>query len=626
MAAGQDPLSDDILVPAFALVAEAAQRTLGVSYYDVQLLGGMALVRGVVAEIQTGEGKTFVAAFPAFLHALSGSGVHVMTVNAYLAQRDYQLMAPLYEALGLRVGWLAPGANQDQKRHAYACDITYGPGYEFGFDYLRDQAARFSPAEPRLGETFLEGWFTAPPSRPTPVQRGQAWAVVDEADSVMIDEATTPLVLSEGTGQTTDFPTDLPTGERTGRATAGGPGLRIGSARERVRLTGSGTRRVAAAASRAAALGLERPWARYVEQALQAKFLLHRDVHYTLRDGQLLLVDQNTGRVFADRSWQEGLQQAVQAKESATITGENHPLARISRQRLFRLYQHLCGMTGTTAGSEREFRRVYGLPVIAIPTHRACQRTELPTRYFADQAAKWRAVIADVVCRRRSGQPILVGTRTIEDSEMLAQAFAAQQIPFQLLNGKQDAEEAAIVAQAGQVGAVTIATNMAGRGTDIQAWPRRRRTAADCTSSPPNGTTSPGSIASLSDVRRDKETRVRASSSSPPTIGSCAPTVLVWDGGCDGVPLRRAKSPATTRGRSPGFNSGPNGRTASAARSFSATTIGSRTSCPSSPAKGLDRAVAPARLEPIGIHCRGKTGETMRCESPPPTLRRWGHD
>jgi preprotein translocase subunit SecA len=471
VADGRNLLDKNLLVPAFALVNEAVRRAIGIDYYDVQLLAGLALTRGAIAEMQTGEGKTFVAALPAFVHALTGRGAHVMTVNRYLAQRDYELMSPAFELLGMSAGLLAERALPDEKRAAYACDVTYGPGYEFGFDYLRDQVALWGKRKARLGETYRGLLKSQPVEQVAPLQRGFAFAIADEADSVLIDEATTPLLLAEGPAAAAANADVYQIAKRAAHELVSGRDYVVDPTADLVRLTARGARALSSDSAAAAKSGLQRPWAIYVEQALRAATLLKKDVDYVVDDGEVRLVDQSTGRVFKDRSWRDGLHQAVQAKEDVPITVENLPLARISRQRFLRLYDAMCGMTGTASGSERELWQVYRLPVVAIPPRKPCQRKILPTRFFAGQDSKWTAIADDVASRHASGQPILVGTRTIENSELLAQQFDARNIPYCLLNGKQTAEEAMIVARAGQIGAITIATNMAGRGTDIKLDP-----------------------------------------------------------------------------------------------------------------------------------------------------------
>lgn len=459
---------EDVLLPAFALVFEAARRTIGIEFYDVQLLAGLALARGSIAEMQTGEGKTFVATLPAFSHSLSGGGVHVMTVNPYLAGRDKNLLAPVFRLLGTSVGLVRADADVSEKRAAYECDITYGPGYEFGFDYLRDQVALLGRRKPGLGEQYRDSLRSKTSASPLRRQRGHLVAIVDEADSVMLDEATTPLILAAGGAEAAS------NADVYGAAAAVGDELMedehfwVDRATATVRLTGQGIERINAEAQRVHRKHLDRAWSVYIEQALKARVQLRRDVHYVVRDDTILLVDGNTGRIFSDRSWRDGLQQAVQAKEGVAITTETQSIARITRQRYLRRYRHLCGMTGTAQAGKRELREIYGLKVVAIPLHRPCQRRASPTRCFADLASKEHAIVEEVARVSRTRQPILVGTADIETSERLARRFDERRIAYQLLNGKQDAEEAAVIARAGQVGSITIATNMAGRGTDIK--------------------------------------------------------------------------------------------------------------------------------------------------------------
>ncbi len=459
---------DEILIPAFALVNEAARRVLSIDLYDVQLLGGLALARGAIAEMQTGEGKTFAALLPAALHALTGQGVHVMTVNAYLAKRDFELLAPVYQLLGLTVGLIEAETEPVLKREAYAKEITYGPGYEFGFDYLRDQMAIFARRNPTLGEGFRGRLQGQVPSEPVPLQRGHAAAVVDEADSVMIDEALTPLILALGGNQPASNAKVYLAALQTARQLKVEQHFVLNQTANVLTLTPQGLSTVARHASDVQRCGLERPWQVYVEQALRSDHLYRPDVHYVIRDDEIQIVDQYTGRIFADRSWREGLQQAMQAKEGLPITSEPKSIARITRQRYFRRYTHLCGMTGTAQGSDRELRDVYGVDVLVIPPHRPCKRQTFPLLAFADRTSKEKAILSEIMRIHRTRQPVLVGTADIETSERLARLLDEQQIPYQLLNGKQDAEEAGVVAGAGELGAVTIATNMAGRGTDIK--------------------------------------------------------------------------------------------------------------------------------------------------------------
>ncbi|MDH3717283.1 MAG: preprotein translocase subunit SecA [Planctomycetota bacterium] len=460
-----------VLVPGLALVSEAARRTLGIQYYDVQLLAGLALSQNAIAEMKTGEGKTYVGALASFIHALKGRGVHFMTTNAYLAERDWEQIAPVFEILGMSVGLLQQDMPPAAKQKAYACDVTYGPGYDFGFDYLRDQIALLSNTKRGLGEEYQRLRRGAGSRAVTQMQRGHSCAIIDEVDSVLLDEATTPLVLSSGSDQPSGTPELYFAAMKTADNLEDDVHYVIDASAKSVRLTEEGVSTVYSDLQAAARGGLQRPWPEYVEQALHASLQLTRDVDYIVKDDKVQIVDENTGRVFAERTWRDGLHQAVQVKESVTISEENHPIARISRQQYFRLYDSLCGMTGTALGSEREFWNVYRLPVDVIPTRKPCRRQVFPTRFFDTADSKWSA-IAEVVARiHKSGQPILVGTRTIENSEAIAVKLEEIGIPYRLLNGKQDADEARVVAGAGQRSAVTIATNMAGRGTDIKLGP-----------------------------------------------------------------------------------------------------------------------------------------------------------
>jgi preprotein translocase subunit SecA len=471
-----DPEScSEHIAQAFSLVAEAARRTLNISLYDVQLLAGLALVRGAIAEMQTGEGKTLAAALPAVSAALRGRGVHVMTVNRYLAQRDYHWLAPLFARLGVSAGLLEEGASSAEKRRAYACDITYGPGYEFGFDYLRDQTALHAQRSPRLGDMFRQRLRAAgqQASASNTVQRGHVWAVIDEVDSVLIDEATTPLVLSDGPARPNPDQHFYVAAAQIAEQLQSGEDFRLDTRSKQIQLSRQGTDKVLARLPRAKVgeAGPKRPWPQYIEQALRAKLVLKNDVDYLIRDQEIRLVDESTGRVFSDRTWNDGLHQAVQVKEGVPVTAEQRPLARISRQQYFRRYEHLCGMTGTATGCEREFWTFYRLPVVVVPLRTPCRRKYLPSRFFCSAQAKWRVIGHVVQEIHATDQPILVGTRTIEDSQTVAQWLDDARVPYRMLNGKQDAQEADIVARAGEVGAVTIATNMAGRGTDIRLAP-----------------------------------------------------------------------------------------------------------------------------------------------------------
>jgi len=464
---GDSSLSDDFLISAFALVSDAARRTIGIVYYDVQLLAGLALARGCVAEMQTGEGKTLVAALPAFTHALTGRGVHVVTANSYLAARDHQLLSPLFESMGLTSALLPERTGTTQKQAAYACDIIYGTGYEFGFDYLRDQIALRQRHSSRLGDSLLGLLRGQAPPESRLAQRGLAFAIIDEVDNILIDDASSPLILcNQAAAEALDTDAHLAARRLIDRLKT--DHYELDNVSGVARLTDVGSRFVYEETNEIPLKSLLRPWSQYVEQAIRARELYRRDVHYVVRGGKVCIVDESTGRIFSERSWRDGLHQAIEANEGLPITAEQQPVARITRQRFFRLYDGLCGMTGTAAGSEREFEEFYSLPVIPISLRMPCKRIVFAPRFFADQQSKWSAIGDEVLDFHRTGRPVLVGTRTIADSETLARQLETRQLRFQLLNGCQDENEAAIVGQAGQRGAITIATNMAGRGTDIK--------------------------------------------------------------------------------------------------------------------------------------------------------------
>ena len=463
---------------AFAFAAEAVRRATGKTYYDVQLTAGGVLARGDLAEMQTGEGKTLVTLLPVFAAVVGGHNVHVATTNSYLAARDCEELRPAFELLGVNIGLLPEENDEAAKRRAYACDVTYGTGYEFGFDYLRDQLAlRNQPAD-RLGDTWLRALADCERPQVSLVQSDRATAIVDEIDSVLIDEANTPLVISFFASEGIDI---APYRRAAGLAATleNGTDYRVETARQQITLTQSGSERIAAAggagvAIQGAGVALQRPWRVYVEQALRAEHLLQRDVDYVVRDGKVALVDGHTGRIFAERKWRDGLHQAVEFREQVALTPETHSFARISRQRFFKLYPQATGMTGTAVDALDEFHGFFGLQVVPIPLNRPSQRLTLPTRWFCDGEAKLRAIVTETLARHRAGQPVLIGTRTIQQSRAIADLLAAAGLPLQMLNGIQDAEEAAIIAAAGAAGSVTVATNMAGRGTDIKLTPAAR--------------------------------------------------------------------------------------------------------------------------------------------------------
>ena len=459
----------DTRVSAFALVSEAARRSLGIEFYDVQLQAGLVLASEAVAEMQTGEGKTLAAVLPAFLYSLAGRGVHVATSNAYLAKRDCELLRPLYETLGATVGLIESDANFDAKQAAYSCDVTFAAGCEFGFDYLRDQVALRQLAEQPLGTEFLR-LLRGVATRST-LQRLLAVSIVDEIDNVLIDDAGSPLLLSMDSDRPAeDAAAHLAALVLADRLTEPDD-VRIDRVSGSIRLTEQGHSRAWENADQLPLKSLLRPWTNYVEQALRARHLFRRDIHFVIKSNKVVIVDGSTGRLFAERTWSDGLHQAIEARAAVPITSEKTPLARVTRQRFARLYDRLCGLTGTATGSEPELRDIYRLNVSPIPTHRPSQRQWLPSRFFTSADAKWNAVALAVRDLHLQRRPVLIGTRSISASERIAATLTDARLPFRLLNGVQTQDEAAIIAEAGQNGAITIATNMAGRGTDIKPDP-----------------------------------------------------------------------------------------------------------------------------------------------------------
>jgi preprotein translocase subunit SecA len=462
------PLAEEIVVSGFALVTEAARRALGITLYDVQLLAGLILTGRNVAEMPTGEGKTYVVSLPAFVHSLSGLGVHVATSNDYLAQRDYELLAPVYGLLGRSMGLIHSDLSQDAKRAAYACDITYGADQEFGFDYLRDQIALLDAPKLPPGRRFRLALQGEEGPQTNPVQRGQAVAIIDEVDSVLLDSSVSPLLLSQGSEEAAEEAAANDLARKIAQQLLPAADYSIDTNSRSLSLTEAGSAKLFAGTYPVPQQGLCRPWTSYIEQALKAEHLMRKDVEYVVQEGNVLLVDESTGRIFPERRWRDGLHQAVETKEGVPIHAENRPLGRISKQRYFSLYRHLCGMTGTAQESVREFWRIFKMRVVVVPPRRPCRRVSFPTRIFGTAEAKYAAIAGEIERVHRSGQPVLIGTRTIENSERVARGLEAREVPYQLLNGKQDLDEATIISRAGAIGAVTIATNMAGRGTDIR--------------------------------------------------------------------------------------------------------------------------------------------------------------
>ena len=450
---------DKLLPEAFAVVREASKRVMGMRHFDVQMVGGMTLHEGRIAEMKTGEGKTLVGTLAVYLNALTGKGVHVVTVNDYLASRDAEWMRPLYEFLGLSVGTIFSGQSSTQKREAYACDITYGTNNEFGFDYLRDNMA-FSLDDK--------------------VQRSLHYAIIDEVDSILIDEARTPLIISGPVEENVDMyrrinQLSVQLEECSDEEDPTSGDFTLDEKQKQVELTETGHQKLEGLLRDAEMLGQDDSLysaqnlglLQHVHSALRARHLYHRDVDYIVANGEVVIVDEHTGRTMHGRRWSEGLHQAVEAKEGVTIQKESQTLASTTFQNYFRLYDKLSGMTGTADTEAFEFRQIYGLDVMVIPTNRPLVRVDHNDLVYMSGEEKFEAIIEDVKTQREAGRPVLVGTASIETSEYLAKLMQQHQIPHNVLNAKQHQSEAEIISQAGRPGAVTIATNMAGRGTDI---------------------------------------------------------------------------------------------------------------------------------------------------------------
>jgi preprotein translocase subunit SecA len=448
---------DDLLPEAFAVVREASRRTLGLRHFDVQLIGGMVLHQGKISEMRTGEGKTLVATLPAYLNALPGKGTHIITVNEYLAQRDADWMGPIYNFLGMSVGVVKAGQNAEEKRASYAADITYGTNNEFGFDYLRDNLAF------RLEDRM---------------QRGLEYAIVDEVDSILIDEARTPLIISGPAEESTELYTRInaivPRLKR--QETEEGEGdFWADEKTKQAYLSDEGHERVEELFLQAGLLGdaqsLYDPanirLMHHLNAALRAHALYRKDVEYIVRNGEVIIVDEFTGRTMPGRRWSDGLHQAIEAKENVRVREENQTVASITFQNYFRMYGKLAGMTGTADTEAYEFQQIYGLEVVVIPTHKPMVRDDAPDLVYLTQKDKFEAIIEDIrECAKRQ-QPVLVGTTSVETSELLSGLLKSKGVDHQVLNAKQHEREAHVVTQAGRPGTVTIATNMAGRGTDI---------------------------------------------------------------------------------------------------------------------------------------------------------------
>ncbi len=435
---------DEIMIPAFAVVREVAKRKVNMRPFDVQLIGAIVLHEGKIAEMKTGEGKTLVATMPAYLNALTGEGVHIVTVNDYLAKRDRYWMGPIYESLGLTVGLLQHDSTPSERKVAYSADITYGTNTEFGFDYLRDNMA--------LSADEL-------------VQREFNYAIVDEVDSILIDEARTPLIISGVAEKPTRLYYQF---AHIARNLIRDVDYTVDEKLKSVSLTDSGARKVEKI------LGIENIYAvndidylSYLVAALKAKELFKKDVDYIVKDGEVIIVDEFTGRLMYGRRYSDGIHQAIEAKEGLKIRQEAQTLATITLQNYFRMYKKLAGMTGTAATEADEFLKIYGLEVVVIPTHKPMIRIDYPDAVYKTEKAKFKAIVNEIADLYKVGRPVLVGTRSIEKSELLSSMLKRLGIPHQVLNAKYHEKEAEIIAKAGQKGSVTIATNMAGRGVDI---------------------------------------------------------------------------------------------------------------------------------------------------------------
>ncbi|WP_028559290.1 preprotein translocase subunit SecA [Paenibacillus pinihumi] len=436
--------AEQILPEAFATVREASKRTLGMRHFDVQLIGGMVLHDGKISEMKTGEGKTLVATLPVYLNALLGKGVHVVTVNDYLASRDSQLMAQLYEFLGMTVGCNLNSLSHEEKQQAYACDITYGTNNEFGFDYLRDNMVLYKEQM---------------------VQRPLYFAIIDEVDSILIDEARTPLIISGQAAKSTEL---YFAADRFVSRLKGEEDYTVDVKLRSVTMTEAGVEKAEKA------FGIENLFDHanvllnhHIQQALKAHAIMKRDVDYVVQDEEVVIVDEFTGRLMSGRRYSDGLHQAIEAKESLEVQNESMTLATITFQNYFRMYRKLAGMTGTAKTEEEEFKKIYGLDVIQIPTNRSMVRNDIADVVYKTENGKFKAVVDEIVQCHAKNQPVLVGTVSIENSERLSEMLKRKGIAHKVLNAKYHAEEAEIISDAGQAGSVTIATNMAGRGTDI---------------------------------------------------------------------------------------------------------------------------------------------------------------
>jgi len=480
----QPNITHPTITHGITFAIEAIRRRLGVLVYDEQIRAAVAMISGGIAEMPTGEGKTIAGCIPAIVHALHDQHVHVATANEYLARRDWQTLSPVFDLLGLTTGLSFHDQSVSEKQSAYQSDVVFATGYQFGFDYLRDQLTLAGRPRPRLGQSLREQLSDSNIAGPTICMRGQHVAIIDEIDAVLIDEAMTPLVLSGAETTTRTGDSALIDGSNTTPFDIARQCIAelqvdvdffIDPVAKTVRLSDRAIRRLheshpnatVSSQTNAPASAMEMPWPMYVQSALRAEHLLRRNVDYVVGDDDVQIVDPSTGRIAPDRQWRDGLHQSVETKENVPRSETRQTLARISRQRFFARYSTLCGMTGTASGLDREWKRTYSLRIDVIPTRLPSRRTELPTIYVADAEAKMQAMLRDVIEHHAHGQPILIGTRTIEQTRSISRALMSAGLNHRLLNGLQDEAEADLIAAAGRGGAITVATNMAGRGTDI---------------------------------------------------------------------------------------------------------------------------------------------------------------
>jgi preprotein translocase subunit SecA len=465
-------LKDPLVAEAFALVREVAGRRLGMRHYDVQLFGGRVMLEGMIAEMETGEGKTMTATLPAVAAALAGIPVHVVTVNDFLVARDAEWMKPIYKAFGLTVSTILEGMSLEERRAAYACDITYCTNKQLTFDYLKDRL--LLGQENRPLHLQVEGLHKERPRTSRLLLRGLCFAIVDEADSVLIDEARTPLIISNK-GDTSQEETTYREAITIAKQLVSPRDFTVRPRDRHVELTDFGKSRARKLSRQYGGIWSGRKRRDdLLKQALAALHLYQVDKDYLLKDGKVQIIDEYTGRVMEDRSWERGLHQMIETKEGYAISGRQETLARISYQRFFRRYLRVAGMTGTAREVAGEMWAVYRLNVVRVPTNRPLQREKLPQQVYATADQKWHAILGRIRELHRQGRPVLIGTRSVAASEQLSTLLRASLLPHEVLNARQDKEEAHVVAQAGHRGAITVATNMAGRGTDIKLEPSIR--------------------------------------------------------------------------------------------------------------------------------------------------------